>query len=207
MAACSADFWDARYQTDQYVYGRHANTFLTTQRHRLDAGWRALAVGDGEGRNGVWLARQGLRVTSVDVSPVAVQKALKLALDRAVTLQAVCADVTTWDWPRDVYDVAVSVFLHLPPDQRPAVHAGLVRAVRPGGLVLLEAFTPRQRDYPSGGPPDAALLYDTETLRADFAGAEILELTEQETTLDEGPGHRGAGHTVRLVARRPDERR
>jgi SAM-dependent methyltransferase len=162
-----------------------------------------LAVGDGEGRNGVWLAQQGMRVSSVDASAEGVKKALRLALDRGVGLSAHCADVTAWDWPQGAYDALAVVFMHLPPDQRPAVHQQMAAALKPGGLLLLEAFRPEQLALTSGGPKDAALLYSADLLRQDFADLEILELAEAVPTLDEGPFHQGPAATLQLVARRP----
>jgi len=137
----TADFWDRRYQTAGrgFIYGVEPNTFLVRQRHRLERGWSVLAVADGEGRNGVWLAGQGLRAHAVDQSAVGLQKAMRLALDRGVTLTTTCADLTTWDWPVGAHDAVVSIFLHLPPDSRAAVHRAMAGALRPGGVLIMEA--------------------------------------------------------------------
>lgn len=199
----SANAWDERYDRADFAYGTEPNAFLVGQRWRLERGMAVLAVADGEGRNGVWLAQQGMKVTSVDGSAVGLRKALGLALTRGVILRTICADLVDWDWPQGTYDAVASVFLHLPPEHRAAVHRAMLAAVRPGGLVLMEAFAPAQLAHASGGPRDAAMLYDAALLRADFAGAEILELQETETDLDEGPLHQGKAATVRLVARRP----
>lgn len=198
----SAEFWDDRYARDDYVYGTEPNAFLVRQRWRLERGMRVLAVADGEGRNGVWLAQQGMRVTSVDGSAVGLQKALKLALARGVTLHTACADLRTWDWPVDAFDAVAAVFIHFPPADRAAMHRAMLDAVRPGGLVLMEAFRPEQLALGTGGPPLREMLYDAPTLRADFAEAEILELEEVETDLDEGPFHAGRAATIRMVAAR-----
>lgn len=199
----TADFWDERYSADGYVYGTEPNAFLVRQRWRLERGMQVLAVADGEGRNGVWLAQQGMKVMSVDASPVGLQKALKLALARGVMLKTACADLRTWDWPQGAFDAVAAVFIHFGPADRPAMHRAMLDAVRPGGLVLLEAFRPEQLGRSSGGPPVRDMLYDADTLRADFAEADILELEEVETELDEGSFHHGPAATVRLVARRP----
>jgi SAM-dependent methyltransferase len=196
-------FWDARFDRRDYVYGKEPNAFLVAQRHRLEPGMSVLAVADGEGRNGVWLAQQGMAVTSVDASAVGVRKALRLAMDREVRLTAVCADLTDWDWPQGTFDVVVAVFLHLRPAVRRRLHAAMLQALRPGGLMLLEAFRPEQLALGTGGPPDREMLYAPETLSADFAEADILDLASAEPDLDEGPFHRGRAATVRLVARRP----
>lgn len=198
-----ATFWDARFAGDAYAYGTEPNEFLRRQRHRLERGMAVLCVADGEGRNGVWLAGQGMRVTSVDASPVGLQKALKLALKREVMLHAVCADLRDWDWPVAAYDAVVAVFIHFRPDVRAEMHARMLAACKPGGLVIMEMFRPEQVGYGSGGPPDRDMLYSATTLRNDFATAEILELEEATPELDEGPFHQGPAATVRLVARRP----
>ncbi len=197
-------FWDQRYDTPGYLYGVEPSAFLVTQRHRLARGMDVLAVADGEGRNGVWLADQGMTVHAVDGSAVALRKALRLAQDRGVSLRTTHADLAVWDWPRAAYDAVVCVFLHLPPDIRPAVHQAMARAVRPGGVLIQEAFHPAQLCYGTGGPPVASMLYDQATLRADYEGLLALDLLEDgEVSLDNGDGHRGVGHTIRLVGGRP----
>ncbi|GAB3444930.1 SAM-dependent methyltransferase [Insolitispirillum peregrinum] len=195
-------FWDKRFGAHHYVYGTRPNAFLCAQSSRLKPGMSVLAVGDGEGRNGVWLAQNGLMVSSVDASPEGVKKALQLALERQVTLQATCADLARWDWPQATFDAVVSVFLHLPPALRATAHRQMLAALRPGGLVILEAFRPEQLAHSSGGPRDLSLLYTADQLRDDFAGADILLLDEAAPLLDEGPLHQGLAATVQLVARR-----
>ena len=196
-------FWDARYRVDGFLYGTRPNAFLVEQAYLLNPGMRILVVGDGEGRNGVWLAEQGLKVVSVDFSPVALQKAAKFALDRGVRLTTICADLTDWAWPVAAYDAAAAVYLHLPPASRRDVHRRLLAAVRSGGPILLEGFSPDQLAYGSGGPKSPDMLYDADMLRADFAGAAILELKETVVDLTEGAGHAGMSAVVRLAARAP----
>lgn len=196
-------FWDARYQGDGFLYGTRPNAFLVEHAYLLDPGMRVLVVGDGEGRNGVWLAEQGLKVVSVDFSPVALQKAAKLALDRGVRLTTICADLTDWAWPLAEYDAAAAVYLHLPAAGRRTVHRRLLAAVKSGGPILLEGFSPDQLAYGTGGPKSPEMLYDAATLRADFADAAILNLEETVTQLTEGAGHSGDSAVVRLVARAP----
>lgn len=200
----SGSFWDERFDRHDYVYGTEPNAFLVSQRHRLAQGMSALAVADGEGRNGVWLAEQGLRVTSVDASAVGLQKAMRLALDRGVSLNTVCADLGDWQWPQGQYDLVASIFLHLPSALRPLLHARMLQAVRPGGLVILEGFRPEQIDYGTGGPSNVDMLYTPQMLSDDFAEAELLHLKAVEPELDEGPFHAGKAATVRMVARRPE---
>jgi SAM-dependent methyltransferase len=198
-----SDFWDDKFARPGYLYGVEPNAWLVSQRYRLKTGMRVLAVGDGEGRNGVWLAQQGMEVMSVDGSPVALRKAMKLAMDRNTKLLTHCADLITWQWPREAYDAVVAIFLHMPPTVRPAIHVGMAGALRPGGLLLMEVFRPEQIKKATGGPKDPNMLYAPDTLRQDFEGMTIEELATWEGVLDEGPGHQGQSATTRLVARKP----
>lgn len=198
-----SQFWDERYAEPGYAYGTEPNAFLVSQRHLLEPGKRALAVADGEGRNGVWLAEQGLEVLSVDQSAVGLAKARALAAARGVSLRTEQADLTHWDWPQAAFDLVVAIFIHFSPAQRTRMHRAMFAALRPGGLLILEAFTPEQLEYRSGGPPVREMLYTAEMLRADFAQAAILSLEETITELQEGPYHRGTAAVVRLIARRP----
>ena len=195
-------FWDTKYAGADYRYGTRPNAFLTQQAPLLAAGSHVLAVGDGEGRNGVWLAQQGHRVVSVDASPRALQKAAKLAMDRGVGLTTICADLTDWSWPTGTYDAVVAIFLHVASQHRRILHRAMLEALVPGGLVVLEAFTADQLAWSSGGPRDPDLLYDADGLRADFAGAEIVMLRQRLTRLAEGPAHDGPAVVASLVARR-----
>jgi len=198
-------FWDAKYGDAAFLYGTRPNAFLTGQAWRLPPSARILMVGDGEGRNGVWLAEQGHRVVSVDFSPRALQKATRLALDRGVRLTTICADVTDWDWPEAAYDAAIAIFLHVRPEVRRPVHRCMLHAVRPGGLVLVESFAPDQLRYGTGGPKDPDMLHPADALAADFTDADILELEESVVTLGEGPGHQGPAAVTHLAARRTDK--
>ncbi|THD11230.1 class I SAM-dependent methyltransferase [Metallibacterium scheffleri] len=198
----SATQWDQRYADEHYHYGTAPNAWLISQSWRLPRSGAALALADGEGRNGVWLAQQGLQTTSLDQSAAGLAKARKLASERGVALHTVQADLADWDWPVAAFDVVASIFVHLPEALRRRTHAGITRALRPGGLLILEAFTPAQLACASGGPRDPALLYSETQLREDFTALELIELLSGEVVLDEGPGHRGPGQVLRLLARR-----
>jgi 2-polyprenyl-3-methyl-5-hydroxy-6-metoxy-1,4-benzoquinol methylase len=199
----NTDFWNSRYAEPGYAYGTEPNAFLASQKQYLKPGMQALAVADGEGRNGVWLAQQGLRVLSVDASAVGLAKARELAVDRGVTLQTRQVDLTTWSWPEQAYDVIAAIYIHFPPAVRATMHRAMFNSLKPGGVLILEAFTPEQLKYKSGGPPVAEMLYTADMLRIDFAGGEILHIEECITELAEGQYHRGPAAVVRLVLRRP----
>lgn len=198
------NFWDQTFDAPGYKYGTEPNAFLRAQAQRLHAGSTVLVPGDGEGRNGVWLARQGHAVLSVDSSAVGLRKAAELAAEHGVPLRTLQADLAAWTPAPASADAVVLTYVHLPAELRSAVHRNLALALRPGGWLLLEAFHPQQLQYQSGGPKDAALLYTLEQLRADFDGL-LHEVLAQECTveLDEGPGHHGPAHVVRWLGCAP----
>lgn len=197
-------FWDQKFAVDGFLYGTRPNAFLVDQSWRLNPRSTVLVPGDGEGRNGVWLARQGHIVTSVDASPRGLQKATRMALEAGVPLRTICADLRDWDWPTAAYDAVVATYLHLRPEDRARLHRAMLGTLRPGGHLILEAFTPDQMPKTSGGPKNPDMLYTAEMLSDDFDGAEIVECVETEIVLDEGPGHSGKASVVRLVARKAE---
>lgn len=199
----STDFWNSRYAEPGYAYGTEPNAFLASQKKYLKPGGKALAVADGEGRNGVWLAQQGLDVLSVDASEVGLRKTQELAADRGVAIRTEKVDLITWQWPVQKHDVVAAIYVHFPSEARARMHRCMFEALKPGGILILEAFTPAQLNYKSGGPPVAEMLYSADMLRIDFAGGEILFIEEAIAELAEGKYHRGPGAVVRLVLRRP----
>jgi len=194
--------WDERFSQVEPVYGEAPNGYLQAQAFRLKPGMKVLVPGDGYGRNGIWLAKQGLQVHTVDLSPVGVVRAQKAARAAGLQMTIELGDLSTWHWPVERFDAVVSIFLHLPPELRAKIHASMLRALKPGGLVILEAFNPAQLQHSSGGPKQVELLYTAELLRRDFAPAEALELDEAEVQMDEGPMHRGLAAVVHGVFRR-----
>lgn len=195
--------WDERFSGEDYHYGVTPNGFLVEQSHRLPTRAEVLVPGDGEGRNGVWLADQGHRVTSVDGSAVGLDKARALAASRQVALTTLVADLGEWQPAPQSADAVVLTFVHLPPAIRGLAHRRLAQALRPGGCLILEAFHPRQLAFTSGGPKAEDMLYTLDLLRQDFAGllAEV-EAREGEVSLNEGPGHQGPGFVTRWVGQR-----
>ncbi|SHI99796.1 Methyltransferase domain-containing protein [Roseomonas rosea] len=195
--------WDARYTGGGFAFGEAPNRYLEAQAARLQPGMRALAIGDGEGRNGVWLAERGLDVTAVDWSAAGLAKARALAAARGVALHTMVADLTRWDWPASRFDLLAWIFVHLPPEDRATVAADAVAALAPNGLLVLEAFTPAQEGRRSGGPRDPELLWSGALVRQHFAGLELLECLEGTVLLDEGPKHQGHAEVVRALLRKP----
>jgi SAM-dependent methyltransferase len=194
--------WDESYTLADYRYGTAPNAFLVEQAARLPAGAQVLVPGDGEGRNGVWLAKQGHRVTAVDGSAVGLDKARRLAAQEEVRLETVLADLATWSPQPASADAVILTFVHLPPDIRTDVHQRLARALKSGGLLILEAFHTAQLNYTSGGPARSDMLYSLSTVRFDLADAlEELVGWEGEAMLDEGPGHQGVAYVTRWIGR------
>lgn len=195
--------WNTRFSVEHYVFGRAPNAFLARQAERLVPGQRALSIADGEGRNGVWLAEQGLDVLSQDFSPAAQEKARALAAERGVGLTFERSDLTARDWAPEAFDVVVGIFFQfVGPGARSAIFEGIKRTVRPGGLVLIQGYGPKQLEYGTGGPKVLENLYTETLLRDAFAGFAEVETAAYDAEVDEGPGHSGMSALVDLVARR-----
>jgi 2-polyprenyl-3-methyl-5-hydroxy-6-metoxy-1,4-benzoquinol methylase len=200
----SQDFWDERYSTDAYIFGTAPNVFLASQAGLIRPGMRALAIADGEGRNGVWLAGQGVQVHAIDMSPVALAKARKLAAERGVTLDFELADILDWNWPQAAYDLVAAIFIQFaPPPQRERIIEGIRRSLKPGGLLILQGYTPKQVEFATGGPPHAANLYTAGLLRDWFGDWDILHLHDHESFISEGSHHHGISALIDMVARKP----
>ena len=166
MAEMKASFWDERYQKDRFLFSTQPNPFLVEQAGNPPG--RALAVGDGEGRNGVWLAEQGWSVTSLDYSPEGIAKTQRLAAQRGVAVETVCADASQWAFPEAAFDLIVLFYFHLPRAAAKVAHAGCVRALKPGGRVILEGFRKEQMPLTSGGPRVEDWMYSAQEISEDF---------------------------------------
>jgi cyclopropane fatty-acyl-phospholipid synthase-like methyltransferase len=196
--------WNSRFSAEHYVFGTAPNVFLASQESRLRPGQTALCIADGEGRNSVWLAEQGLKVTAFDVSPVGVEKARKLARERGVEVDFNIANIHAYEWGAKRYDVIAAIFFQFAdPQERTRIFAGLCKSLAPGGLLLLQGYTPRQLEYKTGGPPHAENMYTEPMLREAFAGLEILHLREHDDIVEEGKGHSGMSALIDMVARAP----
>jgi len=163
-------------------------------------------VGEGEGRNAVFLAEEGFEVVGVDRSQVGMDKAQALAQERGVFIETVVSSIEEFDLNEEEWQGIISIFFHLPSDLRKRVHRSLVKGLAPGGVLILEAFTPRQREYESGGPTDPSKLVSLDDLRQELEGLELLEARETEREFREGRMHSGPGAVVQVVGRRPERR-
>ena len=206
MKIDQAALWSERFAEagEEYLFGTAPNKFLVAQLQRLLPGWTALAVADGEGRNSVFLAEAGLQVTAVEISPVGLHKAQRLAASRNVDVNFVLADVLEWQASVQ-FDVVVAIFVQfVGPAERAVLFERIRSAVKPGGLLLMQGYTPQQLEYRTGGPSAKENLYTAALLEKEFSGWEMLELREHEDLLAEGTGHKGRSALIDLVARKPD---
>jgi SAM-dependent methyltransferase len=196
--------WETRFGVPEYAFGKEPNYFLASCKALLPPSGRALVVADGEGRNGVWLAQQGLEVVSIDFSPSAQRKAKALAAERQVSVAFVQADVHGWDYPEAAFDVVVEIFTQFsPPRDRERKWTGMRQALRPGGLLIIQGYTPKQLDYRTGGPKEIENLYTGAMLEEAFKGFTDMKIVEEEREIHEGTSHGGMSALIGLTARKP----
>ena len=197
--------WEGRYAAAEadYVFGKAPNDFLAACQALLPRSGRALCVADGEGRNGVWLAEQGLDVLSLDFAPSGQHKAAALARERGVTIALERADVHTWSYPDSAFDVVVEIFTQFStPAQRARKWAGMRTALKPGGLLIVLGYTPKQLDHGTGGPKELDQLYTRAMLEEAFAGLRDMRFVEEERAIHEGTSHGGMSAVIGLTARK-----
>jgi SAM-dependent methyltransferase len=195
--------WEGRYGVPEFIFGKEPNYFLASCKPLLPATGKALAVADGEGRNGVWLAQQGLDVLSIDFSPAAQKKAKALARDRRVTIAFERADVHAWRYPEAAFDVVAEIFTQFSsPPERARKWAGMRRTLKPGGLLIVQGYTPKQLLYRTGGPSQVENLYTRAMLENAFSGFRDMTIVEEEIDMHEGSAHGGMSAVINLTARK-----
>lgn len=192
--------WDERFSVTEYVYGTVANDFLIQSLPLLPQGGTALCLAEGEGRNAVFLAKQGYGVTAVDSSAVGLAKAEKLAEEHQVSITTSVADLADYPLPPQTYDLIVAIFCHLPPPVRRRVFSQIPASLTSGGMFLLEGYTPKQLEYGTGGPPDVNLLLQLHELRQELAPLHFLHGEEVVREVREGRLHTGEGAVVQVIA-------
>jgi cyclopropane fatty-acyl-phospholipid synthase-like methyltransferase len=194
--------WEARFSAPGYLFGTAPNAFLKSKAGLLKAKapGKALSIADGEARNGVFMAEQGLNVLSLDSSAAAQEKARKLAQERGVPLRLERGDLKSWPWPTAEFDVIVGIFFQfLTPDTRGAIFTSIKQALKPGGVLLIEGYRPKQLEYKTGGPPHADQLYTRESLQQSFGDMSSLDIKEYDAVIQEGSGHAGMSALIDLV--------
>ncbi len=201
--ADAAETWNRRYAGDDFLFGTAPNAWLRDHAGAITPGGRVLCVADGEGRNSVWLAQQGLVVDAFDVADRAVQRAQAFARQAGVQVNYTVADCDAFAWPEAAYDAVAAIFVQFAdPALRARLFQRMVASLKPGGVLILQGYTPRQLDYRTGGPPVLSHLYTADLLRSTLAGLSIVTLSEYEADVQEGTGHSGRSALIGLVARR-----
>lgn len=194
--------WDERYSEPGFAYGTEPNEFLAAVAGRIPAG-PVLSLGEGEGRNAVYVAGLGHRVVAVDQSEVGLAKARRLAADRDLTIETICADLEGYPIEPGAWAGIVSIFCHLPSRVRVELYAEAVRGLRPGGILVLEAYTPNQIGRGTGGPQDPDMTVSLAGLIEELAGLEFVHARELDREVREGAYHTGVASVVQVVGRRP----
>lgn len=194
--------WDDRYAASDYLFGTAPNDFLKSVADHLAPNSQILCLADGEGRNGVYLAAQGHTVTAIDQSRVGLEKAKKLAQQKQVSIETIKADLAEYDIGVESWDCIVSIFFHIPSEVRANIYPRIIAALKPGGSLILESYTPNQLNHKTGGPPTADLMLTKDQLTQYFSEMNLEHLQELEREVIEGTGHTGLASVVQLLALR-----
>jgi len=194
----SKSMWDEEYNTDQYVYGKEPNDFLKTHYSAIPKG-KVLLLAEGEGRNAVFLAKNGYQVTAVDISIVGLEKAKKLAAENSVDIDVICEDLETFDFGEKKWDGIISISCHLPPALRQEVFKQIERGLKSSGVFFLEGYRPEQLNYKTGGPPLAEMMTSKETLTKELSKLTFTHLKELEREVHEGINHHGLAAVIQAI--------
>lgn len=195
------EFWNDRYAEKEFVYGTLPNKFLQQSINELPQG-KVLFAAEGEGRNAVFAAKKGYVVSAFDISESAKNKAEALAQEQQVTIDYLVGDVFDLGYAKQTFDGLVLIFAHFPAAERTAIHAHLLSLLKPGGVIIFEAFSKEQLNYSSGGPKEAEMLFSLEEIQKNFPGVAFKFIGQSIIHLDEGPYHQGEGSVIRFVARK-----
>ena len=195
--------WEQRFSIAEYLFGERPNAYLASKASLLPKGGRALSIADGEGRNSVWLAEQGLGVDTFDFSPTAVTKAERLALSRGVHVNFSVSEIFEWNWTPSTYDLVAAIFIQFAsPAEREKLFALIKSTLKPGGLLVLQGYRVEQLKYGTGGPPEADHLYTEALFREALSDMDLLEVVSYDETVKEGTGHSGMSALMGVVARK-----
>jgi SAM-dependent methyltransferase len=198
------EFWNDRYREEGFAYGTEPNDFIRAQAHLIPPG-RVLCLAEGQGRNAVYLAKLGYTITAVDLSPIGLQKAQELAAEQGVSIETQAVDLAEFQIEPDAWQGIVSVFAHVSPPIRTRIHGQVVTGLAPGGIFILEAYTPHQLESKGVGGPGREhvdKLMSLVELRKELAGLTFLHAQELQREVVEGRFHSGVSAVVQVVARR-----
>ena len=200
----ATQFWNERFDKEEFIFGKEPNEYLVEKtKQYLKPQDKVLCIADGEGRNGVWLAKQGMQVVGFDASDVALAKARQFAKENQVEVEYAFSDTDSYDWPENTYDAVIGIFIQFAdPAMRARIFKHAYKTLKPGGLFILQGYTPKQLEYKTGGPSLIEHLYTEELIRDLAKDFEILELVSYEKELSEGPRHTGMSAILGLVCRK-----
>ena len=200
----ATQFWNERFDKEEFIFGKEPNEYLTLQTRRyLKPKSKVLCIADGEGRNGVWLAKQGMQVVGFDASDIALAKAKQFAKDNQVEIEYSFSDTDSYDWQVNTYDAVIGIFIQFAdPQMRARIFQKTYAALRPGGIFILQGYTPKQLEYKTGGPSLIEHLYTEVMIRELTKEFEILDLCCYEKELNEGARHAGMSALLGLVAKK-----
>jgi 2-polyprenyl-3-methyl-5-hydroxy-6-metoxy-1,4-benzoquinol methylase len=200
----ATQFWNERFNKDEFIFGKEPNEYLVEQTSKhLKPGSKVLCIADGEGRNGVWLAKQGMQVVGFDASDIALAKAKQFARDNQVEIEYSFSDTDSFDWQKNTYDAVVGIFIQFAdPSMRQRIFEQTYKTLKPGGIFILQGYTPKQLEYKTGGPSLIEHLYTEELIRDLAKNFEILDLCCYEKELNEGARHAGMSALLGLVAKK-----
>lgn len=195
-------FFDERYNSEEFFYGTNANDFLQEKSLALYSNSLILSMGEGEGRNSVYLAQKGHRIIAVDESAIGLNKAQKFAQLNNVQIETIACDISQFDFVDNTYDAIISIWFHLPSQLRKIIHSKCVKALKPGGFFILEAYTPEQLNYGTGGPKDVDMLMRLIDLKSELQGLKLINETETVRMVKEGKGHDGMSAVVQILGQK-----
>ena len=197
-------FWNERFDKEEFIFGKLPNTYLVEKvAEYLHQPQKILCIADGEGRNGVWLAKQGHSVDGFDVSDIALKKAQEFAAENKVSINYELSDVDSYHWQANTYDAVVAIFIQFAdPEMRARLFKNIVTSLKPGGVLILQGYTQKQLEYKTGGPILLDHLYSEQLVRDLVSNLEILELKSYEANLNEGTRHVGISALLGLVAKK-----
>jgi SAM-dependent methyltransferase len=195
-------FWNERYKSEEYAYGIKPNEFLEKNSSLIQAKSNILCIAEGEGRNAVFLAKQGHKVTAIDFSVEGLNKAQNLAKKENVQITTIQQDLANYQFEENKWDCIVSIFAHFNPILRKQIHEQLFNSLNPKGILLLEAYTPFQLEYNTGGPKDIEMLYDEKMLHNDFIAFSDLKINLETREISEGLFHNGKSATIQVIAKK-----
>jgi 2-polyprenyl-3-methyl-5-hydroxy-6-metoxy-1,4-benzoquinol methylase len=202
--ADATQFWNERFDKEEFIFGKEPNEYLVEKtKEYLKPNDKVLCIADGEGRNGVWLAKQGMQVVGFDASDIALVKAKQFAKENQVEVEYSFSDTDSFDWQANAYDAVVAIFIQFAdPAMRARIFHHVYQTLKPGGVFILQGYTPKQLDYKTGGPSALEHLYTEESIRELAKDFEVLELVSYERVLNEGARHSGMSALLGLVAKK-----